>query len=140
MTTYVELGKQAFEYFLLLCLDQSAAHASERRFRQFSLRDVLHKGKNEWGFSIPVSQQRHIQISPKLTPIFSHIALFQRVPVDGTRTELLKEGPVVFGIFGIGKFGTMHAAQLVLPVSQHGAKHWVGKQEFALEIFHCDSQ
>ena len=54
--------------------------------------------------------------------------------------ELLKEGPVVFGIFGIGKVGTIHAAQLVLPVSQHGAKRWVGKQDFAFEIFHGDSQ
>ncbi len=54
--------------------------------------------------------------------------------------ELLKESPVVFGILGIGKVGTMHAAQLVLPVSQQGAERRVGEQDFAVEIFHCDSQ
>ena len=72
--------------------------------------------------------------------MFSHIAFFQRVLVDDTCTELLKESPIVLGIFGISKLGTIHAAQFVLPVSQHGAKCWVGKQELPFEIFHCDSQ
>src|SRR5436853_27870 len=108
-------------------------------FRPLALRDVLHKGKDERGFSIPVSQQRHIQMSPKLTTMFSHIAFFQRILVDDTCTELLKESPIVLGIFGISKLGTTHAAQFVLPVSQHGAKRWVGKQELPFEILHCDS-
>jgi hypothetical protein len=69
--------------------------------------------------------------------MFSHIAFFQRVLVDDTCTELLKESPIVLGIFGIRKLGTIHAAQFVLPVSQHGAECWVG-DEFLL-IF-CDSQ
>jgi hypothetical protein len=72
--------------------------------------------------------------------MFAHIAFFQRVLVDDTCTELLKECPIVLGIFGISKFGTTHAAQFVLPVSQHGAKRWVGKQKLPFEIFHCDSE
>src|SRR5258708_11014887 len=109
-------------------------------FRSLALRDVLHKGKDERGSPIPVSQPRYIQTSPKLTPMFSRIAFFQRVLVDDTCTELLKESPIILGIFGISKFGTTHAAQFVLPVSQHGAKGWVGKQEVPFEIFHSDSQ
>ena len=54
--------------------------------------------------------------------------------------ELLKESPILLGIFGMSKLGTIHAAQFVLPVSQHGAKCRVGEQEVPVEIFHCDSQ
>src|ERR1700760_3519828 len=109
-------------------------------FGSLALGDVLHKGKDEGGSSIPVSQQRHIQTPPKLISIFSDVAFFQRVLVDDAGAELLKESPIVLRIFGIRKFRTTHAAQFVFPVSQHGAKRWVGKQERPFEIFHCDSQ
>ena len=61
--------------------------------------------------------------------MFSHKSFFQRVLVDDTSTQLLKESPIILGI-GIRKLGTIHAAQFVLPVPQHGAKCRVGKQRF----------
>src|SRR5206468_9767108 len=109
-------------------------------FRPLALGDVLHKGKDERGSSISVSQQRYIQASPNVSSMFFHIPFFQRIFVDHTCTELLKESPIVFGIFRISELRTTHAAQFVLAVSKHGAKRWVGKQEVPFEIFHCDSQ
>jgi hypothetical protein len=63
--------------FLLLGLNQSAPHARERAFRQFALRDFLHKGEDQRGFVIAILQERDIQISPDLIAIFCNVALFQ---------------------------------------------------------------
>src|ERR1700723_1322516 len=81
-----------------------------------------------------VLQKRDIKTSPKLNSIFPHVAFFERVLVDGACAELLKKSPVVLGIFRIRKFATVHAAQFVLPISQHGAKRRVDKQQLSLEI------
>ena len=113
---------------------------SQRIFCLPPFSDVLQKGKDQRGSSIAIFQKRDIQTSPHLTAIFSHVAFFQRVLIDDACTELLKESPIVLGIFGMSKLGTIHAAQFVLPVSQHGAKRRVGKQDRPLEILHCDSQ